>query len=86
MVQGFFRVDLGIILDWFRVYVFFPVSGLLSDLCVVGLGLVGWIEGWFKMYVGLIYCDLLQMFLEPKAPHECKLNPCASVLRCHVKN
>ena len=53
--SGFFRVDLGIISDWFRVYVFFPVSGLLNDLFVVGLGLVyGWIEGWFKIYVGSI--------------------------------
>ena len=38
LVQGFFRVDLGIILDWFRFYVFFPVSGLLSDFFC----------GWFR--------------------------------------
>ena len=33
--SGFFRVSLGIILDWFRVYVSPPASGLLSDLFVV---------------------------------------------------
>ena len=50
LVQGFFRVGLGIILGWCWVYV-----GRFSAFFKVGLAIYFWlVQGWLRIYVGLV--------------------------------